>query len=99
MWSQPVDVKVLGRRVNADVEPGYATPFSVEPQGSLGKRKNARQRVWGLGTHGSRRPLGPSSVVLAVHHRLPACGEKVCSNMYGQGELKLMRPSRQHRAA
>ena len=39
LQSQSVDVKVLGRRVNADVEPGYATPFGVEPEGSLARRK------------------------------------------------------------
>ena len=37
--SQTVDVKVLGRRVNADVEPGHAAPFGVEPEGSLARRK------------------------------------------------------------
>ena len=55
LQSQSVDVKVLGRRVNADVEPGYATPFGVEPEGSLARRKKARQRVWG---HMKSKALG-----------------------------------------
>ena len=79
--SQTVDVKVLGRRVNADVEPGHAAPFGVEPEGSLARRKmkKKRQRVLTHEVEGLWVPLQSFSQCITDCLR----AERLCQNMYG----------------